>query len=123
MRGWRISVTVWALAACSGTGAAPAAAGARYQLRCESSDTAETSQLFCVRLDSSTGDVRQIDLDKLTRSAGPTAVAEPEPPGTFQLECDATVTEKRSDLYCLRLNTRSGELLLVGLPKVGKIPE
>ncbi len=119
-----LAAFVLSLLACTDKpGPGKAAAPPRYQLHCESSDTAESSQLFCVRMDTRTGDVRRVDLDQLTRSAGPTAVAEPEPDGTFQLACDATVTDKRSDLYCLRLNTRSGELLLIGLPKVGKFPE
>ena len=43
-------------------------------------------------------------------------------PGTYQLECHATRNETTSDLYCLRLNRASGEMLLVALPKVGVVP-
>lgn len=106
-----------ALAGCSGK---PEAAG-RYELRCNSSNTRQQSQLFCVRHDTTTGDVRRVAIDRLPRSSGPTAAAA-GPEGTYQLVCEATSTETRSDLFCVRLNRRTGELLMVALPRLGVIP-
>jgi hypothetical protein len=106
-----------ALAGCDG----PPASTARYELRCNSSNTKQQSQLFCVRHDTTTGDVRRVAIDRLPRSSGPTAAAA-GPEGTYQLVCEATSTETRSDFYCVRLNRKTGELLMVALPKLGVIP-
>lgn len=93
-----------------------------YELVCDSSDTRETSTLFCMRMDTRTGDVKRVDLSRLPQSNGPTKAAE-EPAGVYQLVCDSTDTELKSDFRCIRLNRRTGELLLVSLPKVETFPE
>ena len=110
-----------ALGACSSRGGGREASSRRFELVCDSSDTRESSTLFCTRIDTRTGDVKRIDISKLSQSNGPTAAAE-ERDGTYQLVCDSTDTEARSDFRCVRINTETGELLLVGLPKVEVIP-
>jgi hypothetical protein len=102
-------------------GTAAAAAGPHYQLVCDSSDTKERSSLFCIRMDTRSGDIKVVAVDKLPVSQGPTA-SEARDPGTYQIECHATRNDVNSDLYCLRLNRTSGEMLLVALPKVGTFP-
>ena len=74
-----------------------------------------------MRSDTRTGDVKRVNIDKLPVSNGPTAAA-PGRPGRYQLVCDATSTETRSDFYCLRLDTESGEMMLINLLKVSEIP-
>ena len=97
------------------------AGGANYQLVCDSSDTKDRSSLFCIRMDTRNGDIKVVAVDKIAVSQGPTA-SEARDPGTYQIECHATRNEQSSDLYCLRLNRASGEMLLVALPKVGTVP-
>jgi hypothetical protein len=89
---------------------------------CDSADTTQSSTLFCMRIDTRDGDIRYVDLSKLTQSNGPTK-SPAATPGTFTLVCDSTNTSTKSDFRCLRLNRRTGELLLVNLPKLGKTPE
>lgn len=100
------------VAASANFGSAP-----RYELACESSDTRQTSALFCVRLDSSTGDVKRVDLGKVKATTGSTMGPE-KGPGAYQLVCDSTNTEARSEFHCVRLDRFSGELVVIGLPKV-----
>jgi hypothetical protein len=117
-----LSLPILACGKSGGTGGATTSPGAaNFQLVCDSSDTKERSSLFCVRIDSRNGDVQVVAVDKLPVSQGPTA-AEARDPGTYQLECHATRNEATSDLFCLRLNRASGEMLLVALPKVGMVP-
>jgi hypothetical protein len=107
------------LAGCSRPGGA--APTASFELVCDSSDTPEFSALFCLRHDTRNGDTRRVDVDKLPRSNGSTRAAE-APAGTYQLVCEATSSDKRSEFFCIRLHTGTGEMLLVGLPKVGVVP-
>jgi len=121
-----------ALAACAKSGESKAevkekkpGAAARapaFQLVCGSSDTKASTSLFCVRMDTRNGDVKRVAWDHIPVSQGPTKAAD-GPAGRYQLVCDATASETVSDFYCLRLDTESGEMMLVQLPKVGVIPE
>lgn len=103
--------------ASPGTGA-PAV---HYELDCASSDTATAAQLYCVRTDTRTGDVLRVDHTRLPTSNGSTAAGD-APAGRFTTVCAATSTDTRSDFYCVRLNTESGEMLLVNLQKVNVVP-
>ncbi len=108
-----------------GCGPAPALATpergpARYELSCDSSDTAQTSALFCVRLDTSTGDVKRIDLSKVKSTTGSTMGAE-KGAGAFSIVCDSTDTAARSEFHCIRLDRATGEVVVVSLPKVESI--
>ena len=62
-----------------------------------------------------------MDYHQLVVASGPTAAAV-GPLGTYQLECEATFSATRSDLYCIRMNTETGEMLLVALPTLETIP-
>lgn len=101
---------------------AAAARAPAFQLVCGSSDTKDSTSLFCVRMDTRNGDVKRVAWDHIPVSQGSTKAADGAP-GRYQLVCDATHSETTSDFYCLRLDTESGEMLLVQLPKVGVIPE
>src|SRR5262245_30420498 len=96
--------------------------GHAFELVCDSTDTRETSTLFCMLHDTRTGDVRRVDISKLPQSNGPTK-SEAGPPGSYQLVCDSTDTESSSDFRCIRLNRRNGEMMLVNLRKVSAVPE
>lgn len=120
-------IVVLSATACGpggGGAGTPTASGAAfpYDLVCDSADTAESSTLFCMRIDTRDGDIRHVELSKLPQSNGPTRSAE-GPPGTYKLVCDSTDTSTKSDFRCLRLNRQTGEVLLIALPKVGKFPE
>jgi hypothetical protein len=97
-----------------------APSGMRYELTCDSSDTRQTSALFCVRLDSSTGDVKRVDLTKLKYTTGSTMGPE-KGLGVYQLVCDSTSTDIRSEFHCVRLDRSTGEVVMIGLPKVETI--
>lgn len=78
--------------------------------------------MFCMRHDTRNGEIKRVKLDHIPVSQGKTRSSVSEA-GTYQLECAATSSEKKADVYCVRLNTESGDMLLVALPKVGEIPE
>jgi hypothetical protein len=94
-----------------------------FDLVCDSADTNESSTMFCMRMDTRNGDILFVDQTKLTQSNGPTAAAMTEPPESYQLVCDSTNTPTKADFRCLRLHRGTGEIVLVGLPKVGKFPQ
>jgi len=117
-----------AAAGCRGTGSsAPAAASGQtsaapnFELDCGAPTTSNASQMRCVRTDTRTGDVLVVDQMKLPVSNGPTASAA-DAPGTYTTACVATSMPNRADFYCLRLNTKTGDLLMINLPKVGTLP-
>jgi len=108
------------LGAC-GKGSAPAGAAPRFQLICDSADTAEQSTLFCVRADTRNGDTHVIDIDKLPITSGASRAAD-ERDGTYQTVCDSTVTPTKSDFRCLRLHTGSGEVVVLRLSELPRWP-
>jgi hypothetical protein len=110
------------VAACSGSGAPPGSSPpANYELDCAAANTATAAQLHCVRTDTRSGDVVVVEYLKLPVSNGPTG-AGTAPAGRFTTACGAPSTEKRADVYCFRMNTDTGELLLVNLQRAGVIP-
>lgn len=108
------------LSAC--TSAPPEPTPHPYELVCESTNTATQTAIFCLRHDTRTGDVVRLDLDKLPTSNGPTAGPE-EASDTYRLICQSAATDTRADLYCVRLHRRTGDVLVVNLPKTKLIPE
>jgi hypothetical protein len=106
--------------------AAPVATAAgnewNYQLVCDSSDTPSQSTLFCIRIDTRNGDIKRVAIDRLPVSQGSTASGMTAS-GTFELVCHATRNQQASDLFCIRHNRQTGEMMLVALPKVGVIPD
>ena len=114
-----------AAAGCHGAGSSPpptsAGAAPDFELHCGAPTTSNASQLRCVRVDTRTGDVLVVDQMKLPVSNGPTASAA-DAPGTYTAACAATSMPNRADFFCLRLNTRTGDLLMINLPKVGTLP-
>lgn len=119
----RVLVALISLSAagCRADATAPAAAPAHYELDCASSDTATAAQLYCVRTDTRTGDILRVNHMALPASNGSTAAGN-APAGRFTTVCDATSTDTRSDFYCIRMNTDTGELLLVNLQKADVLP-
>ena len=114
------------IAACaktpSGTPPAATANKPNFELDCRASNTATAAELFCIRTDTRNGSVVRVMHHTLPTSNGPTAVAVPEEPGSYSTVCDATSTTTRADLYCVRLNTRTGDMMLVNLQKIDSIP-
>lgn len=105
------------------TGGGGGTAGdAAFQLACEGSATHTSGQIYCVRTDTRSGDVLKIDLAKLPISNGPTGAAA-GPAGRYDTKCVAINMAERSDFACVRLNTESGELMLVNLQKVDTLPK
>lgn len=118
-RGTALAVAA-GIAGCSGSGPA-SAPGPRYQLACDSADTAQQSTLFCVRLDTRNGDALVVDLDKLPVTSGSSRSLD-DTDGTYRIECDSTVTPQKSDFRCLRLHTRTGEVVLLRLSELPHWP-
>lgn len=98
------------------------AGGRAFELSCTGSATNTSGSMQCVRLDTRTGDVQRVDLGKLPTSNGSTASATLGPEGLFQLACAAVNMAERSDFACVRLNTQTGDLMLINLMKVGQVP-
>ena len=116
-------VLALALAACSTTQTASTAPPPpNFELTCRASNTSTAAELFCIRTDTRNGNVVRVLHNSLPQSNGPTAVGVAEPPGTYTTACDATSTTTRSDLYCVRMNTRTGDMMLINLQKVDSIP-
>jgi hypothetical protein len=111
-------------AACSGSGSGippGSSPPANYELDCAAANTATAAEIHCVRTDTRSGDVVVIDYLKLPVSSGSTATGT-APAGRFTTACTATSMEKRADFYCIRMNTETGELLLVNLQKASVFP-
>jgi hypothetical protein len=106
--------------ACSSRVASSTSA-ANYELDCAPANTATAAQLNCVRTDTRTGDILVIDYMKLPVSNDLTATGT-APAGRFATSCNSTSTEKRADFYCIRMNTETGELLLINLQKISVFP-
>jgi hypothetical protein len=102
----------------SGSGSGPSV---NYELDCAAANTATAAQLRCVRTDTRTGDVVVVNYLKLPVSNGPTAGGG-APAGRFTTSCSATSTEKQSEFYCIRMNTETGDLLLINLQKATAFP-
>ncbi len=39
-------------------------------------------------------------------------------PGAYQLTCDSTDTDTKSEFHCVRLDRVTGEVVVIGLPKL-----
>ncbi|HVK87913.1 MAG TPA: hypothetical protein VM513_27525 [Kofleriaceae bacterium] len=110
-------------AGCTRDAAPQAAIGGRaFELSCTGSSTHTSGSMQCVRHDTRNGDVQRVDLGKLPTSNGSTSSATLGPAGLFQLACAAVNMAERSDFACVRLNTQTGELMLINLMKVGQVP-
>lgn len=107
-----------AVAAC--TKDAPAARPA-FTLTCDSADTSTQSTLFCVRTDTRNGDAVVIDLAKVPLTTGASKAAD-GPSGTFATVCDSTNTAQKSDFRCLRLDTRTGDVVMLRLAELPRWP-
>jgi hypothetical protein len=111
-----------AAAACSTRGPDAAVATApNYELACAAASTATAAQMQCVRTDTRSGEVLVVDYMKLPVSSGPTAVGAASP-GRFTTACAAPATTTRADFLCIRMNTETGEMILVNLTKIGSLP-
>ena len=97
--------------AASGT---PRPAPRNFELTCDAAETDKSATLFCTRIDTRNGDVRQVDLNRINQSNGPTA-STAGPPGRYQLVCRSADSAAKADYRCVRLDTQSGELLLLKL--------
>ncbi len=100
-------------------GSPPAAPN--FELLCDSSDAKASSMLYCMRHDTRNGDVKRVLWDHLPATQGSTEAAV-GPPGRYQLACHATRNEASSDLFCVRVNTETGEMMLINLGKTGTLP-
>jgi hypothetical protein len=92
-----------------------------FELDCAPSNTSNAAVLFCVRTDTRSGEVLNVNIFALPVSTGSTRVGD-GPAGRFTTICDATSTDTHSDFYCVRMNTESGEMVMVNLQKIGSIP-
>jgi hypothetical protein len=74
-----------------------------------------------MRTDTRTGDIMRVEIFKLPVSHGPTGIPAGSA-GRFEIECAAASTDTKSDFYCVRLNTETGEMMLVNLQKIPPFP-
>jgi hypothetical protein len=116
-----IAITIIVLTACRDDGGTVSPPAPVFELDCDSSDTATASHLFCVRTDTRNGEILRVNPQQLPTTSGSTAVA-PGRHGRFTTVCDATATDTHSDFYCIRLNTETGDMVLVNLQKIDLVP-
>jgi hypothetical protein len=107
-----------AVIACTSPTLTPGGEGpGPFALACDSADTTQRSTLFCVRTDTRDGDVLVVDLETAPVTTG-SSRASLEPAHTYQTVCDSTVTPEQSDFRCLRLNTRTGDIVVLRLSEL-----
>lgn len=124
MRTILVTAALVGLASCSQTSPSAAlasATGINFELECDAASTATSAQMHCVRTDTRSGDIVVVDYMRLPSSNGPTASGSTAP-GRFTTRCAAPGMDTRADFYCVRMNTETGELLLVNLTKVAVFP-
>jgi hypothetical protein len=92
-----------------------------FDIVCDGSSTSTSGQPQCIRTDTRTGELVHVEISRLPVSNGPTGAA-PGPDGRYKTACVAVNMAERSDFYCLRLNTESGEIMLVNLRKIPTFP-
>jgi hypothetical protein len=112
------------LASCRGAEPARSSGPAgdhAFEISCAGSSTHTSGQAQCIRTDTRTGDIVRVDISRLPVSNGRTEVAA-APVGRYQTACVAVNMAERSDFYCLRLDTESGEIMLVNLLKIPTFP-
>ena len=63
----------------------------------------------------------RVAVDKLPVSKGPVGVSA-GPVGRYETACIAASSDTQSDFYCVRLNTDSGEMLLLDMTKLSVVP-
>src|SRR6476619_7462870 len=114
----RIAIAALTISACSNSapvvGNSPTSGAPAYTLACHSASTATSRAFHCIRTDTRTGDVVRVAVDKLPVSKGPVGVSA-GPVGRYETACIAASSDAQSDFYCVRLNTDSGEMLLLDM--------
>jgi len=115
----RLALVLVVLGGCAKD--APSVPGPRFQLACDSADTSQASTLFCVRLDTRNGDAVVLDLEKLPVTTGPSRAIE-DVDGAYVMACDSTVTPQHSDFRCLRMHTRTGDVVVLRLSELPHFP-
>jgi hypothetical protein len=93
-----------------------------FALACAAADTTTQSTLYCVRTDTRNGDVAVLDLAKLPLTTGPSKAAD-APSGTYQTTCASTNTAQKSDFHCVRLDTRTGDVVMLRLAELPRWPQ
>lgn len=106
-----------AVGACTSPVTATAEGPGPFALACDSADTTQRSTLFCVRTDTRDGDVLVVDLETAPVTTG-SSRATLDAAFTYQTVCDSTVTPEQSDFRCLRLNTRTGDIVVLRLSEL-----
>lgn len=106
---------------CTSGGAVPRDLAARFHLQCRPSNTASVGEIHCIRTDTASGDVLKVEIFKLPVSQGPTGTSAGSN-GRFQTECAAASTDTKSDFYCVRLDSETGDMMLINMQKIPPFP-
>ncbi|MGE0400499.1 MAG: hypothetical protein AB7T06_27555 [Kofleriaceae bacterium] len=114
----RFAVLVLALSACAKTGASPRPA---FELDCDSADTDTQATLYCVRTDTRNGDVVVLDLAKLPLTTGSAKAADAQA-GTYVTHCSSTNTAQKADFRCVRMDSRTGDVVMLRLSELPRWP-
>lgn len=93
----------------------------RYQLSCDSMRHSGGGKLLCVRINTSTGDAKLVDVDRVPAS-GPHTAGDAMGSGAYQLVCATSAAEKGESFSCLRMNAETGELVALALKHLPQIP-
>ncbi len=118
----RSSIVLAALLGCNPQqGRAVDRVGQNFELTCAAPSTANSAQMQCVRTDTRTGEIVVVDYMRLPTSNGPTATGGASQ-GRFDTACAAPSTAVRGEFLCVRLNTETGEMLLINLTKATVYP-
>jgi hypothetical protein len=112
-----------ALLACSDSKQKPQAPEdvGRYQLACDTNDTESLSEWKCLRLDSRRGSAVYVDLNRVTVSDG-RGFESPSEVGRYRAYCNSTRTAHEANFRCVRLDAKTGDVMLQPVDKLGTVP-
>ena len=94
----------------------------RYDLRCEGLATQARGAVACLRLDSSTGEVAWINIEKLTKLGASTADQTAGTNGRFTMECGVSNTPNEATIRCVRMDRTTGEIVSLDLSRLPRLP-
>jgi len=95
----------------------------RFDMSCNGLSTNARGAVACIRLDSVSGDVHFIDIDKLSTLGASTASKQATGNnGQFGLACGVSNTPREATMRCVRLNRTSGEMVLLDLSRLPRLP-
>jgi hypothetical protein len=94
---------------------------ATYEVACDAIAHQEGAKVLCVRLNTSTGEGKLVDLERLPVLAAAHAT-DPKGSGAYQVICQTASSQVSEAFSCLRLDRQTGELARFRLHELARLP-